>query len=60
MIGEDVDRIARIKELGFENLFIADEGFVAALKENGAAFNNVFSEMIWKQKFKGIKEKVKF
>ena len=60
LIGEDVDRIARIKELGYENLVIADQGFVSALSENGPAFASVFSEMVWQQKFKGIKEKVKF
>ncbi len=60
LIGEDVDRIARIKEMGYENLVIADEGFVRALSENGPAFTDAFSEMTWQQKFKGIKEKVKF
>jgi tetratricopeptide (TPR) repeat protein len=60
LIGEDVDRIARIKELGYEDLVIADQGFVSALSENGPAFTDVFSEMVWQQKFKGIKEKVKF
>jgi hypothetical protein len=60
LIGEDVDRVARIKELGYENLVIADQGYVSALSENGAAFAEAFSHMVWQQKFKGIKEKVKF
>jgi tetratricopeptide (TPR) repeat protein len=60
LIGEDVDRVARIKELGYENLIIADEGFVNALSENGPGFDSVFSDMVWQQKFKGIKERIKF
>jgi len=52
--GEDVDRIARIKELGYENLVMADQGFVQALSENGPRFSQAFSGMVWEQKIKGI------
>ncbi|MBP7554076.1 MAG: hypothetical protein KA885_11680 [Spirochaetes bacterium] len=60
LIGEDVDRIARIKEVGYENLCIIDKGFKDSLAENGEFFNKEFSEMKWRQKFKGINEIVEF
>jgi class 3 adenylate cyclase len=60
LIGKDVDRIARIKEMGHEDLVIADEGFYRALSENGPAFAEVLSELRWRQKFKGIDEEVRF
>ena len=60
LIGEDVDRIARIKELGYENLWIADQGYVEALALNGSGFETPFSKMVWQQKFKGIQDSVKF
>ncbi|OHD12454.1 MAG: hypothetical protein A2086_07310 [Spirochaetes bacterium GWD1_27_9] len=60
LIGEDVDKIARIKEVGYENLLIVDEGFKNALCANGGKLENEFSDMKWQQKFKGINEIVKF
>ena len=60
LIGEDIDRISRIKQMGSENLFIADEGFVNALSENGGGFEKFFDGVSWKQNFKGIKKPVRF
>jgi len=60
LIGKDVDRIARIKEMGHEDLVIVDEGFYRALSENGPAFAEALAELRWRQKFKGIDEEVRF
>jgi beta-glucosidase/6-phospho-beta-glucosidase/beta-galactosidase len=60
LIGEDIDRISRIKQMSSDNLFIADEGFVKALAINGGGFEHFFDDMIWRQKFKGIDDKVRF
>jgi tetratricopeptide (TPR) repeat protein len=60
LVGEDVDRVARIKEMGMENLVIVDDGFRDALAENGGVFAQTFTDMSWKYKFKGLKEKVNF
>ena len=59
-IGKDVDRIARIKEMGHEDLVIVDEGFYRALAANGPAFAEAMSDLRWRQKFKGIDEEVRF
>ncbi|HEY3452058.1 MAG TPA: tetratricopeptide repeat protein [Myxococcales bacterium] len=60
LIGRDVDRIARIKEMGHENLVIADQGFYEALIQNGPDFAEALSTLRWRQKFKGIDEEVRF
>jgi hypothetical protein len=46
--------------MGFDSLFIADEGFAKALASNGGGFEHFFDEMQWRQKFKGIDKKVHF
>lgn len=60
LIGSDVDRVARIKEMGHEDLVIVDEGFFQALSESGPACTEAMSDLRWRQKFKGIDEEVRF
>jgi len=60
LVGEDVDRAARIKEMAAENLVVVDDGFRNALAENGGPFARAFSGMIWKYRFKGFSERISF
>ncbi len=60
LIGADVDRAARLKEMASENLVVVDDAFRAALAQNGPAFAGVFDDMRWKKDFKGIRGKTGF
>lgn len=60
LVGEDLDSAARIKENGQPNLFVVDEGFMNALKDNGPGYSRAFGSFAWEGTFKGIGGTTKF
>lgn len=54
IVGEDVDRAARIKESAQPNFLVVDGGFRDALRANGGAYAEAFRSLAWEGAFKGI------
>ncbi len=60
LIGEDVDRAARLKEMGTDNVAIVDEGFRGYLAANRGHYETAFDELRWTARFKGFSKRIPF
>lgn len=60
LIGQDIDRTARIKEMGMANCVVVDDGFRSALGDNEGPYSQAFDGLRWEMPFKGFDEKIHF
>ena len=57
LIGPDVDRAARIKEMASSNMLVSESSFINLLKDD---YSNAMKKYTWQKRFKGIDEDICF